>query len=70
MIDSVTVESGELRLTFQAAPGLTYEIYFSENLAAGAWTLLQQVAPQGVQRVEQVVDNASRKERFYRIVAF
>ncbi len=57
-------------LQFNAIAGKSYSVFYRTNVASGAWTKLQDVAPQGVDGTVTVTDSGviGIASRFYRVV--
>jgi regulation of enolase protein 1 (concanavalin A-like superfamily) len=65
--ESLRIENGTLRLSFQVQPGKQYKVEYKDSLSDLSWKLLQIVTPdQPVWNVDDPV--GSNKQRFYRIV--
>ena len=68
-IDSVASPEGAgAVLSFQALPGRTYAIQFTDGLQAGIWIKLGETVAKPSDRVETLTDSGFRATRFYRLV--
>jgi hypothetical protein len=67
-LDGISLESGELRFTFQGKAGFGYTIHVCDSLPEARWTVLERGEPllQG-ERVEVRVGLAPAESRFFRV---
>jgi hypothetical protein len=69
MLATITA-GGQVRLSFEAAARMTYDIYTSNDLASGIWSLLVHLPAREEPRVEEFQDSTSRSARFYRVEGY
>lgn len=66
---TAAVNNGQIRITFQAAAGATYEIHGSTSLTPAVWAALKTLPPGSASRVEEYLETPGSRTRFYRVLA-